>query len=221
MLRLRATTRTYDDWGVVALDSVDLDVWAGQLLAITGPSGSGKSTLLNVMGLLDRPDSGTVEVAGTETARMRQRARARLRGARIGFLFQDGLLDPALTSVENVVMGLRFAGVPSGERVALARAALAEVGLTDRADAVAATLSGGERQRVALARSLAHRPPVLLCDEPTGNLDDDSSEAVFDLLASRAQDAAVVIVTHDTGLAGRCQAWAQLRRGALRWVTGA
>lgn len=219
VLRLRSVARAFDRGEVTALDGVDLGVRRGRLLAITGPSGSGKSTLLNVMGLLDHPDEGSVLLAGNEVSARRRRQAARLRGRHLGFLFQDGLVDPALTSVENVMLGLRFAGVPRARRRPLATEALVSVGLDDRIEAIAATLSGGERQRVALARAIAHEPDLLLCDEPTGNLDEESSEVVFDLLRGRAgAGSAVVVVTHDNEMAARCDNWALLRRGSLSWM---
>jgi putative ABC transport system ATP-binding protein len=224
VLRLEGARRTYDGGAVVPVAGVDLVVREGDLVAITGPSGSGKSTLLNLMGLLDQPTAGTVTLPGEEHASAGRGGRGRLAGVRgrmIGFLFQDGILDPARTARENVLLGLRFAGVPRLERAALADGALGAVGVADRRDATAATLSGGERQRVALARAIAHRPRLLLCDEPTGNLDDDTSLAVFDLLAARAAaGSAVVVVTHDARLAQRCRSWAVLRGGELTWMHG-
>lgn len=222
VLRAEDVHKRFDRERVVALNGVSLAVRRGDVIAITGPSGSGKSTLLNLLGFLDRPDKGTISHCGDVRTASSERELTRSRGRRMGFVFQDSLLDPARTALENVTMGLRFAGVPRRERRHLAEASLDMVGLADRAHSYAATLSGGERQRVALARATAHRPDVVLCDEPSGNLDAGNTQLVIDqLVAHAASGAAVVIVTHEPEVASQCERWADLRKGRLTWQAGA
>ncbi|MFZ5850235.1 MAG: ABC transporter ATP-binding protein [Actinomycetota bacterium] len=181
-----------------ALRSVDLDVLSGELMTISGPSGSGKSTLLNILGLLDRPTSGRFELLGLDMSRSTDKARSDVRAQSLGFVFQAFHLMGRRSVVENVMLGGLYRGLPRRERVDRSRAAIDRVGLTHRLGARAATLSGGERQRVAIARALVGDPPILLCDEPTGNLDSTNSTAIADLLKGfYAQGIALVIVTHD------------------------
>ncbi len=198
----RGLTRTYPP-DVVALADVDVAVSAGQMLAITGPSGSGKSTLLSLLGLLDRPSGGHVTLQCRDTGRLDSAAAARLRARHIGLVFQAFHLVAHLSSVENVALGAELAGTPPQAAARAAHAALHDVGLGGRLHAYPGTLSGGEQQRVAIARALVKRPSLLLCDEPTGNLDDAAAGRVLDLLrAARArQQCAVVVVTHDAGVA--------------------
>lgn len=187
------------------LRGVDIDTRLCESVAVTGSSGSGKTTLLNILGLLDRPDRGQVFVAGQEVDWDDQSRLRQLRGRWLGFVFQDSILDPTLTVTENVEVGLRYAGVPRGDRRERARAALDRLGLSRRAAAFPGTLSGGERQRTAIARAVAHGPKVLLCDEPTGALDATNTRVVFDYLhQERAHGLAVVVITHDLRLAGQC-----------------
>ena len=187
--------------------AVDLVLRRGEFCAVMGPSGSGKSTLLNIVGLLDRPTSGRLAIAGQQTAGLDEAALTRLRGHSIGFVFQYHYLLGAFSAIENVMMPmLGTAGFPNADMVRRAEQLLDRVGLTPFRDQLANSLSGGQQQRVAVARALAMAPPVLLADEPTGNLDSRSADAVFALLreANREQGAALLFVTHNPELAARC-----------------
>ncbi len=187
---------------VEALRDASLTIQPGEHLAIMGPSGSGKSTLLNLLGLLDTPTSGTYWLEGEDVSHLGPRRRTDLRRDAIGFVFQDFHLMPGRTAWENVALALVYAGVGPKERMSRARRALDRVGLHERQDALPTTLSGGERQRVAIARALCHQPEVLLCDEPTGNLDSATAEAVMGLVAGLNQEGmTVVTITHDPATA--------------------
>ncbi len=189
------------------LHGIDLTLQRGEFCAVMGPSGSGKSTLLNIVGLLDRPTQGLLSVCGEETTTLDDAALTRLRGHSIGFVFQFHNLLGAFTALENVMMPmLGDAGFPSIAMAARAADLLDRVGLSPWRDQPSSQLSGGQQQRVALARALAMNPALLLADEPTGNLDTHSANAVFDLLrqVNREQGTSVLFVTHNPSLAGRC-----------------
>jgi putative ABC transport system ATP-binding protein len=217
MIELRQVSKTVPSGGraLTILHPLDLVVPAGQRLAIVGPSGSGKSTLLGLMAGLDSPSTGTVTIDGTDITRLTEDALARLRGAKIGFVFQFFHLIPSLTAFENVLVPMELAGRRGA--VDRARSLLAEVGLSDRGHHYPSQLSGGEQQRVALARALANEPPILMADEPTGNLDSVNGRHVMDLLfdVNRARGTTLVLVTHDRDLAARADAQIILRDGRI------
>lgn len=187
---------------VRAVRGVSLDVARGDYVAIVGPSGCGKSTLLNLLGGIDRPDAGTVSIDGQRVDRMRDTEATRFRLLRVGFVFQRFYLMPALTAIENVELPMAEARLPAQQRVHRARELLAYVGLDARRDHRPAQLSGGEQQRVAIARALANKPPLLLADEPTGELDAKTGAEMIDLLARVNDDGTtILVVTHDEDLA--------------------
>ena len=209
LLSVRGVVRDYGEQvRTRALRGVDLDLHRGEFAALIGPSGSGKSTLLNIIGLLDRPTEGRVLVAGTDTSDLDERALTTLRARSLGFVFQFHHLLPAFTAVENVMLPeWGDAGAVTREMRARAEEMLASVGLTDRAQYKARDLSGGQQQRVAIARAMVRRPPLVLADEPTGNLDTASADDVFELMRqfNREYHTSFLVVTHDPRIAARCQ----------------
>ena len=201
---------------IEALHDVSFSVHAGEYVAIMGPSGSGKTTLLGILGCLDRPTTGSYYLDGQEISGLDETRRARVRGRRVGFVFQAYNLLPRTSAYENVELPLVYAGVPAKDRRARVLAALAEVGLAKRVDHHPTQLSGGEQQRVAIARALVVEPSVLLLDEPTGNLDSVSAEEVMGILQQvNAAGATLVMVTHSMEVAERTQRILRLADGRL------
>lgn len=204
-----------------ALDGVDLVIPDGQLVAIQGPTGGGKSTLLQMLGALDRPSDGSISLGGDDLSKLSERKLGEIRAKEIGFVFQGFNLIPTLSAQENVEMALVPLGTPPAERETRARAALASVGLAERGGHLPSELSGGQQQRVAIARALVKEPEVLLADEPTGNLDEETRDEIMDLLEGlwRDRGLTVVIVTHDTAVAKRAERRLHIKNGKLKDVT--
>ncbi|MRX44669.1 ABC transporter ATP-binding protein [Agromyces kandeliae] len=200
-----------------ALKGVDVEVRAGESLAIVGKSGSGKSTLMHLLALLDRPTSGSVELNGLPADRLRGRELNRVRNQTFGFVFQQFFLTPSATVLENVILPLKIAGVGRGERKRRGMAVLEQLGLADKAKNKAIDLSGGQKQRVVIARALVNDPQVIFADEPTGNLDTTTGAAVEDLLfgLNRERGITLVVVTHDEELASRCDRRITVRDGRI------
>ncbi len=200
------------------LHALDIQVHAGEAVAIVGPSGSGKSTLLGILAGLDTPTEGDVELLDQPMSSLDEDARARLRAGKVGFVFQSFQLLPGLSALENVMLPLELTGV--ADAAARARAMLEKVGLQDREGHQPLQLSGGEQQRVALARAFVSQPALLFADEPTGNLDSETGEKVIELMFSlrQQQGSAVVLVTHDHQLAARCDRTLRMGNGKLETV---
>jgi lipoprotein-releasing system ATP-binding protein len=219
VLQLSGVVRAYHQGGTTlnVLDGINLTIAPGELVALVGPSGAGKSTLLHVCGLLDKPDSGSVRVAGQDAARLSDGARTKIRNTALGFVYQFHHLLPEFSAVENVAMPLRIANIGRGAAEARATELLGQVGLSHRLTHRPAELSGGEQQRVAIARALANRPRLLLADEPTGNLDTHTSRDVMAVLLSVVRDTGLagLIATHNLDLAGRLDRVLELRDGQL------
>ncbi|HET8893837.1 MAG TPA: ABC transporter ATP-binding protein [Gaiellaceae bacterium] len=217
VLELDAVTKVYgSEPAVTALAGVSFAVDSGELVAIVGPSGSGKSTLLHVMGTLEQPSEGRVSITGVAVSDLSDRDVAALRATHIGFVFQQFFLAEHSTLLENVADGLLYAGVPAAERRRRAAEALDRVGLGDRLVARPTQLSGGERQRVAIARALVGRPAIVFADEPTGNLDSATGQAILALFDELSEEGAtIVVITHEREIADRFPRRITMRDGLI------
>jgi putative ABC transport system ATP-binding protein len=223
MLHVHNLTRTFrsGDINVRALDDVSFSVPDGQFASIIGKSGSGKSTLLSLLGALDKPTSGNIEVGPRDLTKLHDHALIRYRCKTIGFVFQNYNLVPNLTALENVILPMEFAGKPKKQRKLRAQKLLNQVGLSDdKQQRKPSRLSGGEQQRVAIARALANNPSIILADEPTGNLDSQTGAMIFDLLhdLSRSEHTTVLVVTHDLAIAKEADKVFQLQDGKLKEI---
>jgi putative ABC transport system ATP-binding protein len=214
-LRLAGVSKEYPG-GVHALRNVSVEIGEGEQVAVVGPSGSGKTTMLTILGTLERPSSGSVEVAGRDVVKASDADLAGLRAHQIGFVFQGFHLQDGMTAVDNVATGMLYTGKPKAERRELACEALERVGLGHRLTHKPTQMSGGERQRVAIARALAKRPVIILADEPTGNLDSKSGEEVIELLHELASEGATLaLITHDENVASTFGRRLQMRDGEI------
>lgn len=211
----RGLTKRYDD--VVAIDGIDIDIWRGHSLALTGPSGAGKTTLLHVLAAIIRPDAGSVELDGRPIEAVSDRERSRLRRRHFGFVFQEGYLVPELTALENVALPAMLAGTPKRRALENARRWFEPFGIGGLEKRRPGELSGGQAQRVAIARAISTGPSVVFADEPTAALDSESTERTMSLLesATRHANAGLVVVTHDPQVAARCDAQISIRDGRL------
>ena len=208
---------TVGEQPIRALDRVDFAVSRGEMVAILGPSGSGKSTLMNLLGCLDTPDAGTYCLAGQAVERMTEGQLSHVRGQTVGFVFQGFHLLPGLTALENVELPLLYRGIPERRRRKMALDSLRQVGLSARVDHRPAQLSGGQQQRVAIARAIAGDPPVLLADEPTGNLDTTAGREIMTLLGDLHRGGhTVIIITHDPAIGEACPRRVVMEDGRLR-----
>ena len=216
MIRLQDITKVYPmgERELTVLRGVNLNIKKGELVAIMGPSGSGKTTLLNLIGCLDKPTSGSYYLERREVSRLSSGELSQVRARKIGFVFQTFNLLPRLSALANVELGMRYAGGSDRSR---ALEALAEVGLSDRANHRPTELSGGEQQRVAIARALVKKPPILLADEPTGNLDSRSGEEIISILTSlhAEQGMTLLMITHDANIAHHCQRIIHIKDGEV------
>ena len=220
MLKVKDLSKSFKsgDTTVKAVDDISLDVPDGNFVSIIGRSGSGKSTLLSLLGALDQPTSGSIEVDNQDVAKLRNHALTSYRCKKIGFVFQSYNLVPNLTAAENVMLPMEFAGVSKNERKERAQKLLDQVGITDDKQLrKPGQLSGGEQQRVAIARALANQPNLILADEPTGNLDSHNGKMIFDLLhnLARSEKTTIVVATHDLSIAGKTDRTFKLQDGKL------
>ncbi len=219
LIEIRDLYKIYDSGAIQvnALGGVSLDIQQGEFVVITGPSGSGKSTLMNILGCLDRPTKGQYRLNGQEVARMNPNQLADLRINTIGFVFQNFNLLSRTSAAENVELPLLYAGVPKRERAERVKTALSRVGLAERMDHHPNQLSGGQQQRVAIARALVTRPPLILADEPTGNLDSRTTDEVMDLFDELVADGiTIVLVTHEPEIADRAKRVVIVRDGHIK-----
>jgi len=220
MLKITNLTKSFKsgDINVRAVNDVSFSVPTGKFVSIVGRSGSGKSTLLSLLGALDKPTSGSIEIEGTDITKLRDHELIKYRGQAIGFVFQNYNLVPNLTALENVMLPMEYAKIPKNVRLERAKQLLEQVGLTDdKHSRKPGRLSGGEQQRVAIARALANKPKLILADEPTGNLDYQTGKMVFDLLhnLSKTAKTTVIVVTHDLDIAGKTSQTFKLADGKL------
>lgn len=220
MLEVKDVKRSFKsgDFTVNAVNKVSFKVPAGQFASIVGMSGSGKSTLLSLLGALDKPTSGTIEIDGKNIAAMSDHALISYRCQKIGFVFQNYNLIPNLTALENVMLPMEYAKVRKAERMARAKRLLEQVGFTaDQIQRKPGKLSGGQQQRVSIARALANKPKLILADEPTGNLDSQTGKMIFDLLhdLAKSENTTIITVTHDLAIAGKTDKQFRLEDGKL------
>jgi len=219
LIRLEGVKKTYmmGKVPVNALCGVSLDVYRGEFVAIMGPSGSGKSTLMNTLGALDVPTSGKIYFEGKDLSRFSESDLARLRGKKVGFIFQQFNLIPSLTAIENVAMPMIFQGVSEKERLARAKMLLSDLGLEKRLRHKPMEMSGGEQQRVAIARAFANNPDVILADEPTGNLDSKTGKQIMSFLwqLHLKENKTIIVVTHDPLIAGYAETLVNIRDGEI------
>ena len=217
IIQCKALCKTYSGLDVAVLNGIDLNINKGEQIAIVGESGSGKSTLLHLLGGLDTPTSGVVELSGKQLSQLSETEKGLLRNKSLGFVYQFHHLLPEFTAIENVAMPLLIRRLPREQALTLATAMLDKVGLSHRLEHMPGELSGGERQRAALARALVTQPECILADEPTGNLDRVTAHQVFDLLLeiNKAQNTSLVVVTHDLGLAAKMHRQYRLEDGKL------
>ena len=222
MIRLAAVHKVYDagETAVHALRGIDLDIGPGEYIALMGPSGSGKSTLMHILGCLDVPSQGEYFLDGTPVSKMSSRALARIRNQKVGFVFQSFNLLPRATILRNVELPMLYAGEGRRERRERALEALSRVGLAERAKSLPTQLSGGQKQRVAIARALVNSPPIVLADEPTGNLDSKTGQEILDIFDGlQRQGHTVLLVTHDAAIAAHAHRIVRIVDGLIE--TGA
>lgn len=221
MLKVEKISKVFNsgDTKVNAVKDVTFTAPEGQFASIIGPSGSGKSTLLSILGALEKPTSGSIEVDDKDITKLHDHALIKYRGQKIGFIFQNYNLVPNLTAIENVMLPMEFAKVPKQERLERAKQLLTQVGLADdQQQRKPGRLSGGQQQRVAIARALANKPKLILADEPTGNLDSQTGKMIFDLLhdLAKTEQTTILAVTHDLSIAGKTDKTFQLKDGELQ-----
>ncbi|XRG79040.1 ABC transporter ATP-binding protein [Rossellomorea sp. GAMAL-10_SWC] len=218
IIQIKNMTKMYELGGetVMALQSVSLDIQKGDFISVIGPSGSGKSTFMNMIGCLDRPDSGRYLIDNEDVGQMKSSQLATIRNEKIGFIFQNFNLIPKLTAVENVELPLIYRGMKTAERREIALSALKKVGLVDRANHLPTQLSGGQQQRVAIARALAGSPPILLADEPTGALDSKTSKEILEIMnLLNEQGHTIILITHDLEVAKQATRVVRIHDGQL------